>query len=198
MKDFFLKLLQELDKLTGIKQWDRLASIESVDLRKKEINDLLEILNQTSALFPLIPKDAQKSIIRHAVLSDGDFIGLNAKFVYRSLAAHKDKYFKEVAHIPTEQDPNWKPLEGEARQEKLQLWLKSLEGFADKIETKSHVRELEASLPPKDKGIIYLSTGIEDIFAKQMHIQYIRENFDKDGKPLPGYLTEKEWNEKQK
>jgi hypothetical protein len=164
MREFFFDLLQELDKLTGIKQWDRISH------SKDDTNELLDILTRTCQMFPLIPVDAQKSILRHAVISDGDFIGLNAKWVYKSLNAQRDRFFKEAAHIPSEVDLNWKPLEGEARQERLKEWLQSLQGFEEKA-TQSHVQELVSRLPPKDKGISYPSTPPDVANAIQERIR---------------------------
>jgi hypothetical protein len=164
MREFFLDLLQELDKLTGIKQWDRISH------SKADTNELLDILVRTCGMFPLIPPDAQKSILRHAVISDGDFIGLNAKWVYKSLNTQRDRFFKEAAHIPTEVDPNWKPVEGEARNEWLKKWQESLGSFGESP-TKSHVQELVSRLPPKEKGISYPSTPPDVANAIQERIR---------------------------
>jgi hypothetical protein len=196
MRSFYLKLLQELDKLTGLKQWERLMSIEDVEVRKTEINGLLDILCRVSDQFPMIPVDDQQAIIKHAVISDKDFIGLNAKFIYRSLHTQHEKYVgREQNH---ETKPEAEPLTGEARQKMLDLWLKSLNGFGEKIECKSHVKVWEETLPPKDKGIVYQSTGPEVVFQREMHLQYIKANYDKDGKPLPTWLPENEWLKNQK
>jgi hypothetical protein len=176
MREFFYNLLQELDKLTGIKQWDRVQHDD------EELDKLLDILVRTCETFPLIPKDAQKSILSHAVISDGDFIGLNAKFVYKSLAAHRDRYFKEAAHIPSEVDPNWKPLEGEERAEKLKLWLSKLQGFEERT-TQSHVQELVSKLPPKEKGIYHPSTPPETANQIQERIRKAQERAIRDKYP---------------
>jgi hypothetical protein len=176
MREYFLDLLQELDKLTGIKQWDRVQH----DL--EELNNLLDILVRTSQTFPLIPTDAQKSILSHAVISDGDFIGLNAKFVYKSLAAHKDRYFKEAAHIPSEPTHNKPPLEGEARQKALSEWLKSLQGFEERT-TQSHVQELVSKLPAKEKGTYHPSTPPEVANQIQERIRKSQEKVLRDKYP---------------
>jgi hypothetical protein len=186
MKEFFLDLLQELDKLTGIKQWDRISH------SKDETNELLDILTRTCQMFPLIPVDAQKSILRHAVISDGDFIGLNAKWVYKSLNAQRDRFFKEAAHIPSEVDPNWKPVEGEARNEWLKKWQESLGSFGTSP-TKSHVQELVERLPPKEKGHSYPSTSAEKVLAAMLHNDYIRANYNPDGSKKEGWKEENEW-----
>jgi hypothetical protein len=189
MRRFFFDLLSSLDKLTGMKQMEKLQATEHPE---KEIGELLDVLCNTASLFPMIPEDAQKSILRHAVVSDGDFIGLNAKFVYKSLHAQKDRFIVEAAHVPRKEDPNWKPLEGEARQEKLTEWLRSLEGFNERIVTKSHVKVFEETLPPKDKGIIHHSSGVQEVLERELHIEYIKE-MNKSGKPKEEWLPENEW-----
>ena len=181
MKEFFLDLLYQLDKLAGIQQMNKLLALREEDSRR-EINELLEILCRTSDQFPLIPKNDQKSIIRHAVVSDGDFIGLNAKFVYKSLNAHRDRYFREAAHIPDEHDPNWKPLEGEDRQRWLSKWMDALNKMQDNFSTKTHVQELVGKLPPKEKGVSYPSTPPEVADEIQQRIlshriRYLREKY---------------------
>jgi hypothetical protein len=190
MKEFFLELLQDLQKLTGIRQFDNLHTDTKQGM--EELNELLAILIRTCEMFPLIPKDAQKSILRHAVISDGDFIGLNAKWVYKSLQAQRDRFFKEAAHIPSEVPPDWKPVEGEARQEWLNRWAQSLSGFTEKTETKSHVRLFEESLPPKEKGIVYPSTSAEQVIRTELHIDYLRE-MQASGLPPEQWILESEW-----
>lgn len=194
MRQFFLDLLQELQKLTGIKQFENM-NLES-SKGKEDLNELLTILCNTCEMFPLIPKDAQKSILRHAVISDGDFIGLNAKFVYKSLQAHRDRYFKEAAHIPDEVDPNWKPVGGEERAKWLKEWEKSLAGFDEKS-TQSHVQELVAKLPPKEKGISYPSTSAEKVLATELHLQYLRE-MSATGLPREQWEKEESWLKSKK
>jgi hypothetical protein len=177
MREFFYNLLQELDKLTGIKQWDRVQHDE------EELHKLLDVLVNTCLTFQAIPENAQKSILRQSVISDGDFIGLNAKFVYKSLAAHRDRYFKEAAHIPDKVDPNWKPLEGEARQEKLKEWMSKLQEFGEKVTTQSHVQELVSKLPPKEKGIYHPSTPVETANQIQERIRKAQERAIRDKYP---------------
>lgn len=189
MRAFFLDLLNNLDKLTGLKQMERLTAMPDA---KKEINDLLDVLCRVSALFPLIPEEDQKKIIHQAVISDLELTSLNARIVYKWLVTHKDKYFRESHHVPNEQDPESKPLEGEARQEQLKIWASKLNEFASNVTTKSHVQAFEESLPPKEKGTVYKST--KSISEARLHLQYIKENYDPiSGKPLLTWKSESDW-----
>lgn len=125
MRDFFLNLLNNLDKLAGLKQLDKIYAIHGDDERgrKAEINMLLDVLCRVSSQFPFIPNHEQEKIITQAVISK-DFPSLNANVVWHWLNEHKDKYFKESHHVPKEQVAE--PLTGEARKAKLDEWMKSL------------------------------------------------------------------------
>lgn len=125
MRDFFLNLLNNLDKLAGLKQLDKIYAIHGDDTgsAKKEINMLLDVLCRVSSQFPFIPEVDQEKIILQAVVSK-EFPNLNANVVWHWLNEHKDKYFKESHHVPKEQTAE--PLTGEARQAALDKWLKSL------------------------------------------------------------------------
>lgn len=189
MKEFFLEILNSLDKLTGLKQMEKLGAMPDP---KKEVNELLDILCRVSSQFPLIPKEDQKKIVRQAVISDPELTSLNARIVYKWLNTYRDKYFKEAAHIPEEQDPNWKPLEGTERQKKLNEWMESLSKIESKVITKSHVKTWEETLPRKNENA-YPSTKAEDVLKAELHLQWIRENHDRDGNPLPTYVEEEIW-----
>jgi hypothetical protein len=192
MKEFFYNLLQQLDKLTGIKQYDKLMALPETE-SDKEIEDLLKILCNVSAQFPLIPKDAQKSIIRQAVVADGDFIGLNAKFVYKSLNAQRDRFFKESHHVKEDPGPDWKPVEGERRSEWLKKWGEQLAKFGPP-ETISHTKSLDEMLPKKPAGSYMPSSPPKHIELARLRQEYARECTDLyTGKVLEGKPEFSEW-----
>lgn len=128
MREFYLNLLNNLDKLAGLKQLDKIYAShgENREAAKTEIRNLLEILCRVSSMFPYIPEDEQMKIINLAVLTE-EFPTLNGNTVYKWLARHKDKFFKEIHHQETQ--PQAEPLTGEARAAKLDEWLKSLSSF---------------------------------------------------------------------
>lgn len=194
MRQFFLDLLQQLDKLAGLKQWERLSLILDPELKKKEINDLLNILCDASNQFPLIPDEYKQSIIRQAVLTDERLIGLNAAFVYRHLNANRDRYLVKDS-IVTSQDESkdMTPLTGDARQAKLKEWFDSLGPMVERADhVKNHIHEWEKTLPSKE-GQAYQSSGHEKVMSSLLHIEYIKANYDKDGKPLPTWQPEDKW-----
>jgi hypothetical protein len=125
MREFFFELLNNLDKLAGLKQLDKIyaAHGEDKEAAKKEINVLLKVLCTVSAQFPYIPEADQQKIISQAVITE-EFPSLNGSDLYKWLVRHKDKYFVESQHKPSE--PAAEPVVGEARQKWLKEWEKSL------------------------------------------------------------------------
>jgi hypothetical protein len=189
MKEYFYHLLQNLDKLTGIQQYHKLLQHPEW---KKEINLLLDILCGVCDKFPYIPEDAKKRILDTSVVTDGDFIGLNAKFVYKHLMANKDRYFKELAHQDTK--PEAEPLTGEAMQEKINWALAELAKAQAPIKQrinpyKDMVQQFQPPAGEKYHRPDYDAGQLQDL-----KIQYGREHTDKyTGKVLPGHPTFKEW-----
>jgi hypothetical protein len=127
MKEFYLNLLNNLDKLAGLKQLDKIRSIHGEDKAglKNEINVLLDVLCRVSSQFPYISEVDQQKIITQAVISE-EFHSLNGNTVYKWLVRHKDKFFKESHHQEGEEEKKGPPLTGEARAEKLKEWLEAL------------------------------------------------------------------------
>jgi hypothetical protein len=194
MRAFYFHLLEHLDKLTGIKQFDRLQANGT-----KDVKELLDILCQISNQFDFIPEKDQEAIISAAVLAEPDFTGLNARVIYKWLNAQKDRFlFTNTAKI--NEDPNWQPLTGEARDKRLQE-------FADAVaKLKTHVTpNPEKAAAKLDQ--LYKKTGQEEshreltadeITEKQLHFAWIKANFDaRTGKKLDTFVEEKEWIKQQ-
>lgn len=191
MRAYFLDLLNNLDKLAGLRQVEKIMN--SSPNPKAEINELIAVLVRVSEQFPYIPMQDQKNIISAAVITDPEFNSLNARIVYKWLAIHKDKFFKEAAHIQQQAEENWVPLTGEARMARLKEWEKSLEGFEDhqlngKFVPYADVREIEKN----DNR--YIPPSAEEVESYRLHMEWVRENFDpRTGKPLPTWISEVEW-----
>lgn len=192
MRKFFYNLLQNLDKLTGMKQYEKLLQTENF---KEEIKILLDILCRVSDLFPFIPDYDKQRIINAAVITDSEFIGLNAKVIYKWLNAQKDRYFQELAH--RENESNEPPLEGEALQKKLAEWQEALAkmeiNYTQRVDIYKTVRE---QWKPKEGTEIYRPTvDAQVLYEKERHLKYIAANYDsKTAKPLPGWIEEAEFN----
>lgn len=127
MRAFFLNTLENLDKLAGLKQLDKIYAVHGEDLEgaKSEIKVLLDVLCRVSSQFPFIPDHEQEKIIMQAVITE-EFHSLNANTVYKWLAKHKDRYYKQSHHMEQQEQKSAEPLTGEARDKMYDTWLKSL------------------------------------------------------------------------
>lgn len=190
MREYFIQLLNNLESLTGMKQLERIGQKPNA---ADELNKLLDILCRVCDLFPYIPNDAKKNIISDSVVTDQDFIGLNAKVIYKWLNLRKDIYYKEVAHIEGQNQPE--PVTGEKRQEWLNIWTQELDKISDNFTVKpvsnaeimrekfmGNQAEPSSYKPDQEKGK-----------AKLVHMEYIKSNYDSSGNCLETWLPEDEW-----
>lgn len=203
MREFFFDLLNELDKLRGLKQLEKIhTAFPDEKEAKQEIKKLIDILCAVSDQFPFIHQNDQKKIIQHGVISDPEFIGLNAGIIYKWLFRNKDKYFKESHHVEHQREA--KPLTGKEREEWIKKWNESLaafpmhkrlEGEALEVEKKK-VDGLRAWM--SQKSPIPIDREFVSAAELENHRRYIRENYDKyTGKPLDTWISEEEWIKKQ-
>lgn len=157
MREYFLDILNNLDKLAGLKQLDKIyaACGDDKGAAITEVNKLINGLVRASTMFPFIPEADQQKIIDHAVISE-EFPSLNANVVYHWLNKHKDRYFKESHHVESPQ-PAAEPLTGEARQAKIQEWLKILGQMQNSMVTTGKMSPQEF----KEKGKEWDSVEIE-------------------------------------
>lgn len=125
MEKFFIQILMDLDKLSGIKQYKKYLEDPN---GRQEIADLLRILVRTCKQFPDVPPDAQRRAIRDAVVSDEDFIGLNAKFVSRALNRARERMAQITPKAVDMTNPDNNPniVTGAARDEWLRKWQEEL------------------------------------------------------------------------
>ena len=84
MREYFLNLLGDLDKLAGLKQLDKIyaAHGDNIEGAKAEIKKLLDVLCNVSAQFPMIPSADQQKIITQSVITE-DFPSLNGNVLYK-------------------------------------------------------------------------------------------------------------------
>ena len=193
MRDYFMELLNNLDKLTGLRQLEKISAMPNP---KKEINDLLDILCRTCDQFGYIPDADKQRIISGNVVADAEFIGLNAKILFKWFSQTKGFYHKELAHEEDSVLADYKPLEGEDREEWLKRWHESLKGFdSEKAPTGGGTR-LKAALEELPKGEYRPPAPLEYLDSHHLHLQWMKECFDpRTAKPNENYIPEKEWRE---
>lgn len=189
MREYFFTLLQNLDKLTGIRQYDKLSQADDA---KKELNTLLTILCRACDQFPYIPDEAKQRIIDTNIVADADFIGLNAKCIYKYLNANKDRYFKELAHV--EIKPEDAPLEGEAFKAKTDWVIAELQKATEPMAARINPYKDIVVPTPVQKGLKYYPADPSVGRMQDLKVQYGREHTDKyTGKRLDGSPTFEEW-----
>jgi len=127
-------------------------------------------------------------------VSDAEFIGLNAKVLFKWFSQTKGFYHKELAHEENTVPADYKVLEGEERLQRLKDWEESLKGFqTEKAPTGGGTR-LKAALEELPKGEYCPPAPIEYLNSHDLHLQWIKECFDaKTGKPNDHWMPEKEW-----
>jgi hypothetical protein len=190
MNEYFVKLLKSLDKLTGMKQYEKLLAMPDF---KSEINSLIEILCRTCDMFPYIPDESKQKIIDACVVSDQEFIGLNAKIIYKWLNANRAQYFRETSHIPTEK--NEPPVEGEARAEWIKKFLIAINTVDEHVTVAKNFDQFEhvKEIKPSD-GQTYHAPAPEVIVMQDLKIEYGRQHTDKfTGRTLEGHPKFEEW-----
>ncbi len=195
MREYFEQLLNSLESLTGLKQLERISQKRDAGL---ELNNLLDVLCRVCSLFPYIPDDAKKNIISDSVITDQDFIGLNAKIIYKWLNLRKDIYFKEVAHQESEQSAP--PVTGEKREEWLKIWEQTLDKMSDSFVVKpvSNAEIMrEKFVGNLTESTNYKSLSEEQVNKKMIHLEYLKANYDPLTKNcLETWLPEDEWIKK--
>jgi len=193
MKKFFFDLLKQLDKLTGIKQYEKLQTTADP---AKEVSELIEILCRVCAQYSYIPEKYQQAIISTSVVNDLEFIGLNARIVNKWLYMNRERFIG-TGNQYEEKEPEAPPLTGEAREKRAQEVLDiiakcdtnftqssndQLRNYFDKLYKKTGTEA-----PPR-------ISGPEEIFAKKMHIEYLKANYDPRTKEkLPNWMPEEQW-----
>lgn len=200
MKQFFLDLLSNLDKLAGLRQIEKIyAQHADQGEAKKEINTLLTILVNICAQFPYIPEEEKKRIIQQAVVTDPEFNSLNARIVYKWLAVQKDKYYKEISAIENPIPENYEIVTGEKREEYLNQWLKALEPMQERINPVSKKEVLILGKERQGKTEYVPTMSAEDLDAHAKHLAYLRANYEaRSGNKLEGWMPEDQWNELNK
>lgn len=199
MKQFFLDLLSNLDKLAGLRQIEKIYAQHSDQSEaKKEINMLLTILVNICAQFPYIPEEEKKRIIQQAVVTDPEFNSLNARIVYKWLASQKDKYYKEISAMESPAPENYEVVTGEKREEYLNQWLAALQPMMDRVNPVSK-KEILILGKERQGKTDYVPMSASEVMAYEKHLDYIIANYDaRTGKELECWMPENQWNELNK
>lgn len=193
MKDFFMQLLENLHLIAGLRQLENIYATysdtpEGQTKANKEVAELIKTLCEACAEHSYIPVDQQQKIIVRESRTDKEYKSLNYRVVWGWLDKNKHLYFKEEAH--KESAPSAPPVTGEVREKYINQLLEAISKVGNPQTTRAPVKEMLQSLP---KGEAYKPND-EYAIQRELHLQYIRENYDKyTGNKLPTWVSEQEW-----
>jgi hypothetical protein len=209
MRTFFVSLLKDLKRLTGVKQYEEIASNpKGKEEAQIELDALLEPLVEVCNLYPYIPDTEKMKIIKARVIDSPEFYGLNARFVRLALERVKDIYWKESGYIETNallnaKESNAVPLEECSKETQRmvkefasKLAAGSIQGIAPANAHELKVIQLEDQqrIKPMANSVGYPIATKEELEARENHRLYILANYDKiTGKKLTEWVEESEW-----
>jgi|SRR6185295_14786951 len=207
MREFLVNILKDLKRLTGVKQYEEIASNPNgKEAAQKELDALLEPMLEVCNLYPYISDIDKQKIIRAKVISAKEFYGLNARFVKLAFEEVKDIYYRESGYIETNallnvKESNAVPL-GECSEETQRLvkemTAKLAAGGIQKItpvndhELKSIQTEDELRVKKTALSTSYKQPSENEILKRQLHLEWIKENINPLTKELIG-MDETEW-----
>lgn len=202
MNDFLIQCLEDLESLTGIRQYYFLTT--DPDGGRKTtvlIRGILEVCKQ----FPYISEADQKKIISEQMVKDQNYDSLNSRTVWKWLNGAKDVYWAKTQ----EKVQEVKPLEhlSEETQKLIRDWQASLLGLnatqgdiskeMDNIRAEDESR-LQGKEIRKGSNLSKFQTTKEVAEIKELHRLWIKDNYHTvTGKPLETWKPEAEWIEEK-
>jgi hypothetical protein len=195
MKQFFKKCLEELELRAGIRQmhWLRQECADQADFDKK-VELLIGSMVRVTDKFDYIPEEMQKKYILLELEQDQNYDGLNSRVIWKWLDRHKSSHMthSQFSEVDLSQGKFYDELKPETKQ----LVDDFLRGLSDSLAVPKMSKE-EVEMNGQEKPTRRASAYIPDpeiVKAKELHIQYIRENYDAiTAKPKPNWVEEREW-----
>jgi hypothetical protein len=186
----------DLYAITGIEQVRWMQN----DLKdgKRNFDLCIDAMVRVSAQFPYIKDEDQKAIITRMMMEDKKYESLNARTIYAWLEMNKGSYFAE-ANAPEEipfvelSDEEKANIDKIADEYKAKLIGQKLDAKGIEEDMKRIQEEDKIRIEGQKGG--HPSTPIEKVAAMKLHDQYIRENYDMDGKKRECWTEESEWLE---
>lgn len=185
MRQFFLDLLNNLDKLAGLRQAEKIyASHDDPAEAKKEISQLITVLVSVADQFTTIPEEHKQRIIRNAVMTDPEFTSLNARIVYKWLNGQKDKFYKELAHQPTVIKEEDKPIpkDDPRYDDYCEQWKKALAPMEERINITAK-REVTILGHERQGRTNYTPLSDEEVIQRENHRRELAEQYWRERHP---------------
>lgn len=204
MYDFFYDEFENLKALTGFNQWEKIQ-----ESGKEEINKIIDLMIDETKRepFKILKPIVLQRVIHDAILNDGEFTGLNAKFVRKALNAWWGIYGQKILEARDAKGPEfYQPVKLDAEADArvntlLQSFYRSIQnGVFQQVpdikpeEVRKQGAEWKSELERKAVSKGYSKTSEQKIIDHELHIQYIRDNYDPHtAKPKPGWVSEDQW-----
>lgn len=202
MNDFIIQCLEDLESLTGIRQYYFLTTDPDGERKTKVlIRGILEVCKQ----FPYISEADQKKIITDQMVKDQNYDSLNSRTVWKWLNGAKDVYWEKTQKKVEEVKP-LEPLTPETIQ-MIDDYLKKLgsdmqptkrQGFAKRLKDEMDKIQSEDQERLNGSNLSKYQTPKEVAEIKELHRLWIQENYHPiTGKPLETWKPESEWIEEK-
>ena len=206
MREFFKKELTTLYAKYQLKQYETLSGM--VDEKGKKVGPemitaLLNELERVCDRFPFIPDQAKKNIVMDQMSTDPEFMGLNGRILHKWFDLNKSIYWTQEQS--KKEEPISPPVDFTDLPEKLQneieafkrslldsKGIKNVPGVTEK-EIDGIRKEDNDRIKPKSYSKGYTPPPAEVIEDKEIHLEYIRQNYDIFGERKEGWMSEEQW-----
>lgn len=205
MVKFFYQEFESLRAKTGIRQWEQLNELPDA---AKVIHDHIEFMCSECCKppFHVVRDEIKQRVIGRAIVEDGDFIGLNAKFVRKALNAWWLVNGDRVIEAMNQKERSVYDRVELTDEQKQKIDRLANQYVADLLrgEGPKMVPKLDQAVVEKEggewisnierKATCYPITTPEQAKVHELHLEWIRRNFDKyTADKLPGWKEEEEW-----
>jgi len=203
MYEFFHDEFQSLRAKTGIRQWEQLNDQPD---SAKVIHDHIQFMCKECDKPPFHVVDAKvkQRVISRAIVEDGDFIGLNAKFVRKALNAwwmvNRDRVMEALNDHKIADKIQLTPEQSRKIDEIANRYIAELlQGGGPRPVPEVENAEKQGAEWTSDierRAIQYPKTTPEQAAAHELHLEYVRRNYDKyTAEKLSNWIPESEWLE---
>lgn len=209
MKEFFRNQLEKLFNRTGFRQLENMMQKPGVAedgeaFWEKDVRELIMFMVEECSKppFDCVSDTVKMRVIAKAVVDEEKFTGLNARFVRKALNAWwKDngervleklnKTTFEKAELTPEQDEKVNTMLYSYIQ-RLRAPMQVPKMKPNEIEKKG--AEWQSGIEQKAVSKGYQSMPLEEIKARELHLQWIKENYHPvTARPLSNWISEEEW-----
>lgn len=126
----------------------------------------------------------------------GDLFRLDSPVIFSWMETYLDEKYAVIENkLATEKDDYFKPVKHEpSSTEWLKKWKSEIESIEIKKVAPMTERDIAKEGRETPKKVAYPTSSAEEVIKHELHLQYIRENYDaRTADKKPNWLPEKEW-----